>query len=147
MDTSEVGLKSIRIDERTTERTNSTLIRDSSLLLVVAVVRLFVCLFVPRVYCARTHARSSQRTTRVFLITFKSNLSQSDEERERERERENELDVNQRLVTITITSNRNCLFVCAARVHVRTIESNKRARRGSFSFFSLSVFSRVKTAP
>ena len=93
-------------------------------------------------YCARTHARSSQRTTRVFLITFKSNLSQSDEERERERERENELDVNQRLVTITITSNRNCLFVCAARVHVRTIESNKRARRGSFSFFSLCLFTR-----
>jgi len=83
----EVGLKSIRIDERTTERTNSTLIRDSSLLLSVA-VRTFVCLFEPRVYCARTHARSSQRTTRVFLITFKSNLSQSDEERERERERE-----------------------------------------------------------
>ena len=58
------------------------------------------------------------------------------------RERENELDINQRLVTVTIISNRNCLFVCAARVHVRTIESNKRARRGSFSFFSLCLFTR-----
>ena len=138
MDTSEVGLKSIRIDERTTERTNSTLIRDSSLLLVVAVVRLFVCLFVPRVYCARTHARSSQRTTRVFLITFKSNLSQSDEERERERERTNSTLIRDSLLLLLLVTGTVCLFVPRVYTYARSSQTNERGAGLLVSSLSLS---------
>ena len=64
----EVGLKSIRIDERTTERTNSTLIRDSSLLLVVAVVRLFVCLFVCAARVLRAYARTIESKNHAGLF-------------------------------------------------------------------------------
>ena len=134
----EVGLKSIRIDERTTERTNSTLIRDSSLLLVVAVVRLFVCLFVPRVYCARTHARSSQRTTRVFLITFKSNLSQSDEERERERERTNSTLIRDSLLLLLLVTGTVCLFVPRVYTYARSSQTNERGAGLLVSSLSLS---------